>query len=254
MKTKIELSRLAEMSIKEFQADAQREFKRLAAAGETTNIVVLTDFDFKCGNTGAVVIVGDYSGDLQKFYKEQKTVRAKAQKDYGLGTCYVKDGQAHIDLQEGAAKVSDLIKGLKKVKINFETVITKNAAPEKVEAEKVAPEKVEASKENVANAAKEVEKDKKEIINTAIHTALAQGLDKVKAQFQKMRDILPRAVANSMTKEDFGVFAVLQQQIQQWFASFTASAADEQTPYKEQAQKLKEQYSKIASLIQKNKN
>lgn len=249
MKTKIELSRLAEMSIKEFQADAQREFKRLAASGETTNIVVLTDFDFKCGNTGAVVIVGDYSGELQKFYKEQKAVRAKAQKDYGVGACYVKDGQVYIDLQEGAAKVADLTKGLKKVKINFDTVITKNAAPEKATPETAK----EAEKTNEKEVEKEVEKDKKIAANPTPNAVLAQGLEKVKIQFQKMRDILPRAVANSMTKEDFGVFALLQQQIQQWFASFTAAAADEQTPYKEQAQKLKEQYTKIASLIQKNK-
>lgn len=243
MKTKIELSRLAEISIKEFQADAQREFKRLAASGETTNIVVLTDFDFKCGNIGAVVISGDYSGELQKFYKEQKAARAKAQKDYGLGTCYVKDGRVYIDLQEGPAKVADLTKGLKKVKINFDTVITKNAAPEKVTPE-------ETAKEAEKTTGKE---DKKAATNPEANAILEQGLDKVKAQFQKMRDILPRAVANSMTKEDFGVFALLQQQIQQWFTSFTAAASDEQTPYKEQAQKLKEQYSKIVSLIQKNK-
>lgn len=245
MKTKIDLAEIPKMTIKEFQAAVQREFKRLANANIATEVVVLTDYVFSCGTTGSVILPGSGS-ELDNFYKTQKAARSK-EKDYGRGTCIFKDGKICIDFNNGAAKPADLIKGLKKVKIGFESIVTKNAPedtneqtkestePQKEKAETKVVEKVAETKTPVANE------------------QLASGLDKVKVGFQKMRDIMPRALAGTTTPEDLQAFAQLQQHIQQWFAVFTAAPAAEQTPYKDQAVKLKEQYSKISAIIQKNK-
>lgn len=242
MKTKIDLSRLSAMTIKEFQADTQREFKRLMAYGQATNIVVLTDFTFQCGNIGAMLIIGDLNSELQKFYKEQKTARTK-EKDFAIGNCLFLDNKIYIDLTEGAAKVSDLEKGLKKTKINLETIITKNAGlpkPIAIHAKAdIAPEK--------SPKASPIDKI------DAAETALLKQLEEVKALFQKIKLLLPNIQAGKSNAEDLKVFSTLQQHIQQWFALYNNSNTNLQVKLKEQAIKLKEQYTKIAALVQKNK-
>jgi hypothetical protein len=237
MKTKIELNHIPKMTIKEFQALAQREFKRLANANIATEIVVVTDFLFSCGTIGSVVLPGSGS-DLDAYYKAQKT---RKEKDAAQGTCVFKDGKIQINLLDGHAKAADLMKGLKKVKIGFDTVVTKNAP-----AETTTTEKAEVS-------TKTAEVKAPPAVAAVPNEQLASGLDKVKMSFQKMRDIMPRAIAGTTTPEDLQAFAQLQQQIQQWFAVFTATPPAEQAPFKDQAVKLKEQYSKIAAIVQKNK-
>ena len=244
MKTKVELANLSEMTIKEFQSDAQREFKRLAAYGQATNILVLTEYTFKCGNVGAIVIPGEFTSEIQKFYKEQKVSRAK-EKDFGYGQCIVQDNKVYIDLQEGPAKVSDLEKGLKKTKINFETIISKNSGLPTTNTIKEDSKPEKAAKANVAEPT--IHK------TNAEEVLILKQLDHIKALFQKVKEILPKIVAGKNTAEDMQVFARLQQNIQQWFGLFTSATPEVQGKLKEQATKLKEQYSKIAALVQKTK-
>ncbi len=243
MKTKIDVFGLSEMTVKDYQSKVKNEFRRLEGLGETTNIVVLSEFLFKCGTVGAAVIVGEFSGELEKFYKEKKKERSK-EKDFGVGECKFetnnKGNVLRINLTEGAVSPSRVEKGMKKSKLKVAAIISKGeeiAQVENEEAEDISP-KTEAT----ANNDKEKNND---------NNQLAELMDKIKTQFQAVREILPQAAVGNINPDEQKTLTNLQAFMQNWFKLYGNSSPDIQQNNKEQGLKLKEQFAKIAGLLSK---
>ena len=242
MKTKIDVFGLSEMTVKDYQSKAKNEFRRLQSLAETTQVVVFAEFVFKCGTVGAAVIVGDFSGDLEKFYKEKKKERSK-EKDYGVGECrYETNSKGQIlkiNLTDGAVSPSRVEKGMKKSKLKIAAIICKGEEMAQVEEE----ENEELPKSESTEKSGETEK---------IVVLLNETMDKIKAQFQTARDILPKAANNSINAEEQKSLFSLQNLMQSWFKTFATANSETQQVYKEQGLKLKEQFAKIAGLLSKN--
>jgi len=91
----------------------KKEVTRAAKFGETA-VVALSHFQFSCGYQGTLLLLGKFSGELAKFYKQAKLTRKK-ERDYAKGTCYFEiddkgQVQMHIALQDGKGKPDKLKK------------------------------------------------------------------------------------------------------------------------------------------------
>jgi hypothetical protein len=245
MKTKIDVFGLSEMTVKDYQSKVKNEFKRLQSAGETTQLVVFTEFLFKCGTVGAALIIGDFSGELEKFYKETK--KNRKEKDFGVGDCKFetgsKGGFLRVNLTEGAVSPSRMEKGIKKSKLKIAATISKGEEIAQVEAD----ETEDSNSENTETTSGKIAENAEKSINL-----LNEIMDKIKAQFQSVRDVLPKAANNTMNPEEQKTLTFLQGLMQNWFKTFTSCPAETQQGYKEQGLKLKEQFAKIAGLLSKN--
>jgi len=245
MKTKINVSEIAEMTIKDYQSKIKNEFRRLEAAGETTNVVVLSEFVFKCESVGALIIIGDFGGELEKFYKEKKKERSK-EKDFGVGECKFepnpKGNTLRINLTEGSVSPSRVEKGMKKSKLKVAAIISKGEEIAKVESEETS-ENETSPKTETANVEKNTDGN-----------ILAEAMDKIKIAFQTVKEILVRTTNTPPSEDEQKTISSLQLQMQNWFKFYNNSSPEIQQHNKEQGLKLKEQHSKIVSILFKNNN
>lgn len=136
MKTKIDLDHIADMTFVDYQKKFKKEIERAQTFGKM-NCVVLGDFEFACGHIGSIIVLGTYSGNLTKFYKQMKRER-KGKKDFAVGTTIFEkneDGTTtlHVGLTDGMAKPTKLKKNSRKLfkKVGMHIEFTKGELTEK---------------------------------------------------------------------------------------------------------------------------
>ena len=106
-KSKMNPEELSSMTYKEYFTQFKKEVKKAEKFG-ATSVVILSDFEFSCGQVGTILILGKYSGPLAKWYKRMKKER-KQEKDFAKGTCYFKADESgavtlNIALDDGKGK------------------------------------------------------------------------------------------------------------------------------------------------------
>ena len=119
MKPKLVLEELQNMEYSDYLKVIKKEVKKAATLGRT-EFVVLSDFKFKNDPAPhAVLVFGEFSGKLQKYYNKQRKERS-AEKDFGRGVAYFEenvDGTTtiHLGLEAGKAKAAKIKKNGKKL-------------------------------------------------------------------------------------------------------------------------------------------
>ncbi len=106
-KTKINPSELVQMTYKDYEKAIKKEIAKAQKFGQT-EVIIFSDFQFACGKSATMLLLGQQSGALTKFYKQAKKDRKK-ENDFAKGVCYFesKEGEAttlHIALNDGKGK------------------------------------------------------------------------------------------------------------------------------------------------------
>jgi hypothetical protein len=116
-KSKIKITDLPTLPHKDYMNIFRKDVERAAKFGQT-GVVVLSDFQFACGEVGTLILLGKMSGPLKNYYKELKKER-KQEKDFAKGTCYFEDvdgdnPKMRIALDDGKGKPTKMKKNGKK--------------------------------------------------------------------------------------------------------------------------------------------
>lgn len=244
MKVKIDLDQLSsqKMTFKDYRSQLARDLKNIQKEGGVVSALIVAQYKFPDqSKPAALLVLGDTNSAINSFYKNCK---AEYPSSYGMGECKFEEspkGSAlHINVAEGKTKLSDLQKGLKVTKLKYPVALSKGGESLSMEAE----DSEEDEENPLMQQLSEVASDAAAFLTTT--------MDSIKALFQKVRDILPRAATGQATPDDQATLLSLQKQMQSWFAAYGNANADAQTQYKDQATKLREQYNKVATLTTKS--
>ncbi len=112
-KHKKKIAEILAMSFEEYAKFLKKEINRAAKLGQL-DAVVCSQHAFADGKESALVLMGVYTGELAKFFKENK-----AKKEFAKGTCFFEQTDAgvtmHIALNAGKGKPDKVQKGGKKL-------------------------------------------------------------------------------------------------------------------------------------------
>lgn len=112
-KHKKKIEEILAMSFEEYAKFLKKEINRAAKLGQL-DAVVCSNHAFADGKESALVLMGVYTGELAKFFKENK-----AKKEFAKGTCFFEQTEAgvtmHIALNAGKGKPDKVKKGGKKL-------------------------------------------------------------------------------------------------------------------------------------------
>lgn len=128
-KSKLKIEQLKELTQVEYTKLIKKEVARASKFGEA-GVVILSDYQFKCGSVGTMMILDKMSGPLIKYYKQLKKDRSK-EKDFAKGTCYFEENEGgskmNIALDDGKGKPARMKKNGKSLfkKLGFNTEIFK---------------------------------------------------------------------------------------------------------------------------------
>lgn len=233
-KSKIKPNEVKDMDFKTYTATLKKEIAKAAKFGETS-VVAFSNYKFACGEEGTLLLLGKYSGELVKFYKEAKLKRKK-EKDFAKGTCYFDTDdngniKMSIALNDGKGKPDKLKKNGKALfkKLGFVPDIFKGDLPE------------------VDGDAQLSEQEVGHIEDTADEQNDNQTLGKVAKQYEQAYKKLADHVVPLIKMKDKAVYNPKHFEVAK--AAFKASASF-LDKYKESKEKAQEKFATIQQNVQ----